>query len=190
MAQGIITIVSGLPRSGTSMIMKMLEAGGMKILTDNIRTADEDNPRGYYEFEKAKELEKDTSWLEHANGKAVKIISALLKHLPTNYTYKIIFMHRKLEEILSSQKQMLIRKGKPTDEITDEKMTEVFIKHLQQVEDWLSNQSNMEVIYINYKEVVDEPLNYSKIMNHFLGNILKIKNMVNVVDKSLHRQRR
>ena len=95
----MITIVSGLPRSGTSMMMKMLEAGGMEILKDEIRKADEDNPAGYYEFEKVKELKKDVSWLENAKGKSVKIISSLLEHLPEKYTYKIIFMHRNMDSI-------------------------------------------------------------------------------------------
>jgi len=131
MNKKIITIVSGLPRSGTSMMMKMLEAGGMEILKDEIRKADEDNPAGYYEFEKVKELKKDVSWLENAKGKSVKIISSLLEHLPEKYTYKIIFMHRNMEEILNSQRQMLFRRGEATNEVSDEKMGKMFLKHLQ-----------------------------------------------------------
>ncbi|MFQ5824004.1 MAG: sulfotransferase domain-containing protein [bacterium] len=186
----VITIVSGLPRSGTSMLMKMLEAGGMKILTDQIRTADEDNPKGYYEFEKVKELEKDTSWLQNAKGKAVKVISALLEHLPQNYSYKIIFIHRKIEEILASQKQMLIRRGQPTDKVSDEEMKKIFLKHVQQVEDWLANQSNIDVMYLYYNEILKEPVKYSARINQFLGDILNTKNMAGIVDKTLHRQRR
>ena len=114
----VITVVSGLPRSGTSMMMKMLDAGGMEILSDEVRKADEDNPKGYYEFEKVKELEKDASWMGQAAGKAVKIISALLMHLPEEYSYRIIFMRRKMEEILKSQEQMLIRRDEPTDDVS------------------------------------------------------------------------
>ncbi|MFQ6115501.1 MAG: sulfotransferase domain-containing protein [bacterium] len=190
MTEKVITIVSGLPRSGTSMLMKMLEAGGMEILTDNIRTADEDNPKGYYEFEKVKELEKDKSWLEGAKGKAVKIISALLGHLPPNYTYKIIFVRRKMDEVLASQRQMLIRRGQPTDEVSDEKMKSMFLKHVQQVEDWLAKQPNIEVLYINYNEILAQPEPHSEKISQFLGNILNTRNMVSVVDKNLHRQRR
>ena len=131
MNKKIITIVSGLPRSGTSMMMRILEAGGMRILKDEIRKADEDNPAGYYEFEKVKELKKDPSWLENAKGKAVKIISSLLEHLPERYIYKIIFIHRNMEEILDSQRQMLIRRGEATNEVSDEKVGKMFLKHLK-----------------------------------------------------------
>jgi len=110
-----IIIVSGLPRSGTSMLMKMLEAGGLEILTDEIRKADTDNPKGYYEFERVKKLETDNIWLPEAKGKVVKIISMLLQHLPLNYVYKIIFIKRDIHEVLASQKQMLVRRGEPTD---------------------------------------------------------------------------
>jgi hypothetical protein len=190
MAQEIITIVSGLPRSGTSMLMKMLEAGGMEILTDNIRTADEDNPKGYYEFERVKQLEKDKSWLEDAKGKAVKIISALLQHLPADYTYKVIFMRRNMDEILASQKQMLIRRGEPTDRVSDEKMKQMFLKHLEQVEAWLARQPNMDVLYVNYNESLKEPVEHAEKINQFLGTVLDKERMVSAVDKTLHRQRR
>ena len=106
-----IVVVSGLPRSGTSMMMQMLEAGGMNVLTDGLRTADEDNLKGYFEYEKVKALKTDQSWLPEARGKAVKIISELLKYLPDTHTYRIIFMRRALEEVLASQDRMLIRRG-------------------------------------------------------------------------------
>ena len=113
MERNPITIVSGLPRSGTSMMMGMLEAGGMAVLTDHVRTADEDNPRGYYEFERVKQIEHDQAWLPEAHGKVVKMIAALLKHLPPGYRYKIIFLQRHLEEVLASQRRMLVRRGSP-----------------------------------------------------------------------------
>src|SRR5437899_574640 len=120
MDSNTVTIVSGLPRSGTSMMMKMLEAGGMEPLTDHVRTADEDNPKGYYEFERVKDLEKDQTWLEDAKGRYVKVISMLLKHLPAGYTYKVIFMRRTMEEILASQRKMLVRRGESPDRVADE----------------------------------------------------------------------
>ncbi|MDP6625398.1 MAG: sulfotransferase [Nitrospinota bacterium] len=186
----IITVVSGLPRSGTSMMMKMLEAGGMEIMKDGIRKADDDNPNGYYEFEKAKELEKDTSWLKDAKGKVVKIISALLEHLPEKYNYKIIFMHRNMDEILNSQRQMLIRRGEPTDEVSDEKMNKMFLKHLQTVEEKLKKKSNIDVLPVHYNEFLKEPETHSKIVNQFLKISLNADNMVSVVDHSLYRQRK
>lgn len=189
MNKKIITIVSGLPRSGTSMMMRILEAGGMRILKDEIRKADEDNPAGYYEFEKVKELKKDPSWLENAKGKAVKIISSLLEHLPERYTYKIIFMHRNMEEILNSQRQMLIRRGEPTDEVSDEKMGKMFLKHLQKIEERLNKQSNMDVLTIHYNKILNEPAKHSEIINRFLGNTLNTKNMTGVIDQALYHQR-
>lgn len=190
MNQDVITVVSGLPRSGTSMMMKILEAGGMEILTDNIRTADEDNPKGYYELEQVKKLKEDQSWIDEAKGKTVKIISELLKYLPQDYTYKIIFMRRKMEEILASQKQMLIRRGEPTDTISDEKMTEIFESHLKKIESYLAEQSNFETIYISYNDVLINPQEHIKKINHFLGDSLDEGKMLSAIDKRLHRQRR
>ncbi len=185
----IITVVSGLPRSGTSMMMKMLDAGGMEILSDGLRKADEDNPKGYYEFEKVKELGKDASWMGQASGKAVKIISALLEYLPGEFSYRIIFMRRKMEEILKSQNQMLIRRGEPADDVSDEEMGKLFNDHLQKVEAWLENQSNIKIKYIHYNEILNDPALYCKSINQFLGDTVDAEAMSKVVDKSLHRQR-
>jgi hypothetical protein len=186
----IITIVSGLPRSGTSMMMKMLEAGGMAVLTDNLRTADEDNPKGYYEFEGVKQIAQDRSWLPEARGKVVKIISEFLKHLPPDYRYKVIFMRRKIEETLASQRQMLIHRGEPTDEVSDEKMAELFRRYLVQLDAWLKTQPNIELLYVNYSEIVADPAGQIKLINQFLGNTLNADAMSRVVDSSLYRQRR
>ena len=106
-----IVVVSGLPRSGTSMMMQMLEAGGMEVMTDGLRAADEDNLKGYFEYETVKALHTDRNWLPEARGKAVKIISELLKYLPETQTYRIIFLRRALEEVLASQDRMLVRRG-------------------------------------------------------------------------------
>jgi hypothetical protein len=140
----IITVVSGLPRSGTSLMMKMLEAGGMELLIDNIRQPDQDNPKGYYEFEHVKQLNKgDFEWLADAQGKVVKIIATLLPYLPDTYEYRILFLRRKMSEILASQRKMLIRRGADSDKISDEQMSQVFEKHLQNVEEWISKQANI-----------------------------------------------
>lgn len=186
----VVTIVSGLPRSGTSMIMKMLEAGGIPPLTDEIRTADRDNPKGYYEFERVKKLDEgDTAWLEDAQEKAVKVISALLKHLPDDYTYKVVFMRREMEEILASQRQMLIRRGEPTDSVSDEQMTQLFGKHLEQIQAWIAEKPNVEVIYVSYNEVLEDPVTQAERINQFLGNKLNVEQMASVVDPRLYRQR-
>ncbi|HST22362.1 MAG TPA: sulfotransferase domain-containing protein [Blastocatellia bacterium] len=185
-----ITIVSGLPRSGTSMMMSALVAGGLPALTDSIRTADEDNPKGYFELEKVKERDRDNSCLEDARGKVVKIISALLKRLPDQHQYKIIFMRRNMDEILASQKQMLIRRGEPTDKVSDERMAEMFGKHLRDVEAWLEKQSNMDVLYVSYNEMLDNPASSIEMINRFLGGALDGEKMTSAVDRKLHRQRR
>ena len=190
MARETIAVVSGLPRSGTSMMMSMLEAGGMPLLTDDIRTADEDNPRGYYEFERVKQIEHDQAWLEDAKGKAVKMVSALLERLPHSYSYNVIFMRRNLEEILASQRQMLIRRGRPVDPSADEQMTRIFRKHLRQVQHWLDTQPNIRVLYMQYRHVLDDPAGQAERVNRFLGNVLDVEAMADVVDASLHRQRR
>jgi hypothetical protein len=186
-----VTVVSGLPRSGTSMMMKMLEAGGMPPLTDEIRTADADNPKGYYEFERVKQLDKgDTAWLKEAQGKAVKVIAALLKHLPPEYTYKVIFMRRDLEETLRSQRQMLIRRGTDSEEVSDEEMELLFRKHLDHITRWLDEQPNCEVLYISYNEILKNPVDQAKRINQFLGGGLDMEEMAGVVDPGLYRQRR
>jgi hypothetical protein len=189
-SQPIVTVVSGLPRSGTSMMMKMLDAGGIPPLTDEIREADTDNPKGYYEFERVKKLDEgDTAWLEEAQGKAVKVISALLKYLPQGYTYKMIFMRRNMEEILASQRQMLIRRGEPTDAASDEELMALFAKHLAQVQAWADEQPNVDVLYVSYNDVMENPLAQVVRVNHFLGDTLDVEKMVAVVDQVLYRQR-
>ncbi len=185
-----IVVVSGLPRSGTSMMMKMLEAGGLPILTDQIRTADVDNPKGYYEFERVKQLDKgDHAWLPEAQGKAVKVISALLEHLPPDYTYRVIFVERRIEEVLASQKKMLMRRGEPTDRVSDEEMARLFAKHVQKVKVWLSAQPNFAVLYVDYNRMLADPWPYVRQVNQFLGNKLDEGAMAAVVDPELYRNR-
>lgn len=184
-----VTIVSGLPRSGTSMMMSMLAAGGVEPLTDSLRAADEDNPRGYLELEKVKGLASDSSWLADAEGKAVKVISSLLKHLPVGHSYKVIFMRRRMKEVLASQKQMLARRGEPVGAVSDERMAESFGRHLKDVEEWLARRENVEVVYVDYNEMLENPDPHVRRVNDFLGGGLDTGAMASVIDKSLYRQR-
>jgi LPS sulfotransferase NodH len=187
----VVTIVSGLPRSGTSMMMKMLEAGGLPPVTDNIRTADEDNPKGYYEFERVKQLPKgDAAWLPDAQGKVVKVIAALLPHLPDGYRYRVVFMQRAMPEVLASQRQMLIRRGEDPNKIPDDVMATLFEKHLRQVDDWIARQTNVERLDVNYNEMLRNPQPFIDQVAAFFGNQLDKARMAAVVDPSLHRQRR
>jgi hypothetical protein len=186
-----IIVVSGLPRSGTSMMVQMLKAGGIEPLTDELRAADESNPKGYYELERVKKLkEGDTEWVGSAVGKSVKVISALLDGLPPAYQYRIIFMQRNVDEILASQKQMLIKRGEPTDKVTDAQLADIFQKHLKKTADWLAIQPNMKVVYVNYNEMLKDPLPSLKRVNQFLDSKLNLDEMAAVVDKNLYRQRK
>ena len=184
-----ITIVSGLPRSGTSMMMKMLEAGGMEPLTDELREPDRDNPKGYYEFERVKQLEHDKGWLPDAEGKVVKIISQLLQHLPADYAYQVIFMRRRMEEILASQERMLMRRGEESKQISDERLAALFRKHLEHVQAWLERQPNFEVTYVSYNRVLEKPRQEARRIDAFLDEDLDVDAMAEVVDPSLYRQR-
>lgn len=185
-----VVVVSGLPRSGTSMLMSMLDAGGISPITDNIRTADEDNPKGYYEFERVKALDKgDTAWVADAQGKTVKVISALLKYLPVDYEYRVIYIRRNMSEILASQRKMLVRRGEDPDKVDDEQMTALFEKHVSQVEDWLREQPNMQVLYVHYGDILADPENEARRMNDFLGGDLQVERMAEAVDPDLYRNR-
>ncbi len=185
-----IVVVSGLPRSGTSMMMKMLEAGGLPLLTDHQRAPDEDNPKGYYEFERVKRLPHgDTEWLSQAKGKAVKVISALLEYLPSNYRYKIIFMNRDLQEVLASQRKMLVRRGEDPDKVSDEELARLFTRHLHKVKAWLRSQPHMEVLEVNYNALIADPIPHVQRVNRFLGGWLDEDAMLQVVDPNLYRNR-
>ncbi len=184
----VIVVVSGLPRSGTSMMMKMLEAGGIEPLSDNIRTSDDDNPKGYYEFERVKRLKTDKEWIPLAKGKAVKVISMLLQELPSTNSYKVIFMHRHMEEILASQQQMLINRNKPADDKSQARMAALYRKHLRGIESWLEGQPNFDVLYLHYHEVLGNPQKYCAMINEFLGKGLDATRAGEIVDKKLYRQ--
>ncbi len=190
-SQGTITVVSGLPRSGTSMMMKMLEAGGMEVLTDYLRAADHDNPQGYYEFERVKQLPKgDYAWLEEARGKVVKVISALLEYLPSGYTYHILFMHRDMEEILASQRKMLHHRQEPTDRVSDEEMARLFQRHVTKVLHWLHTQPHMAVLQVNYNHLLADPHPHLQEIIQFLNVNLHRENMLRAIDPNLYRNRK
>lgn len=189
MGRRTIAVVSGLPRSGTSMMMRMLEAGGMEVLTDHVREADKDNPEGYYEFERVKQIEHDQSWVRDAEGKVVKIISQLLHHLPSDRAYKIVFMRRDMDEILASQRQMLLRRGEDTDKIADEKLAELFRHHVEDVQGWLNGQPNIDVIYVMYNSVLARPQKEARRIAAFFDVDLDVDAMAAVVDPTLYRQR-
>lgn len=184
-----IIVVSGLPRSGTSMMMRMLAEGGLSILTDELRRADDDNPNGYFELEVVKQLrEGDSAWLKDAHGKVVKVISSLLEFLPQENHYKIIFMERDSRETLASQKKMLDHRGQEA-KLSDEEMEQQFQSHLAAMKPWLVRQPNMEVLYVNYNALMAEPKPFCERITNFLDLPLDQSHMLDVPDTQLYRNR-
>ena len=184
-----VTVVSGLPRSGTSMMMRMLEAGGLPVMTDRLREADDDNPRGYYEFEPVKKTKEDSSWLDQAPGKVVKMVYRLLYDLPDGYVYRVLFMRRRMEEVLASQKKMLERKGEPGDAVSDEQMARMFRKQLDEFHSWIRQQPRFHVVEIDYNEMLENPAHQVDRINAFLGGQLDTESMCRVVEPALYRNR-
>lgn len=183
-----IYVVSGLPRSGTSMMMKMLEAGGLEPVTDHIRTADEDNPKGYYELEAVKQTAQDPSWVEGARGKVVKVISQLLRDLPAGERYKVVFMRRNLDEVLKSQQTMLERRDE-VDDASDEAMKSTFAAHVEEVEAWMRQAEHVDVLFVSYNRMHGDAAKQIARIAGFLGCELDTGKMAEVVDPSLYRQR-
>jgi len=185
-----VIVVSGLPRSGTSMAMQMLAAASIPIVTDGVREPGEDNPRGYFEYEPVKALHKegeDRAWLEGARGKAIKIISFFLKDLPPSNHYKVIFMRRDLEEVLSSQRQMLERRGEPAG--GDEGMYEILESHLAEVDQLMGASAHFETLNVGYGDVIGNPREEARRIRDFLGLDLDVETMASAVDLSLYRNR-
>ena len=184
-----IVVVSGLPRSGTSMMMKMLEQGGLEIVTDALRSADDDNPNGYYEFETVKQLpERQISWLDGAQGKVVKVISALLEYLPAQYHYKIIFMERAIGEVLASQKKMLANRQEAST-VSDAEMQDQFQKHVMAAKYWLARQPNLSVLYVDYNKMLSAPDALCQSVADFVDMGLDVDKMRAVPNERLYRNR-
>ena len=184
-----ITVVSGLPRSGTSLMMQMLAAGGLPPLTDNLRVADESNPRGYFEFDPVKRLRSDRSWLDQARGRAVKIIHVLVRELPADgqFNYRVLLMKRPIEEILASQRAMLEREGKASAE--NATLAKIFRSQLEQLEQWLAAQPAFSFLAVDYHRVLKEPLVVAREVRAFLHQNLNLEAMAAAVDPALYHQR-
>ena len=184
-----IIVVSGLPRSGTSLMMQMLKRGGIEIATDEQRTPDEDNPHGYYEMEAVKRLHKDASWIPEVRGKAIKVISQLLFSLPSEESYRIILMERDLEEVLASQSVMLARSGKEGAEKQVGILRKAFTNHLARLEEWLPAQEHLKTLRLRYPQVVANPLETATEVAAFLQGPIDPAQMAAAVDPSLYRNR-
>jgi hypothetical protein len=188
-SKNFVTIVSGLPRSGTSMMMRMLEAGGISPVVDGERKANADNPMGYYEFEPVKALKEDSSWVADSTGQAVKVIYKLVYDLPNNVPYRIVFMQRDIEEVLSSQEKMMRRDGLDPDTIGRDLLFNLFQTDVMDFRRWAEVQGNIQIMYADYRRMVDEPEEMSRHIAEFLGQDLDIPAMASVVDPDLYRNR-
>jgi hypothetical protein len=185
----MITIVSGLPRSGTSLMMQMLVAGGMTALSDGERQADNDNPRGYLEWERIKTLPDDPACIAEAEGKVVKVISQLLLSLPAGHEYRIIFMQRPLPEVLASQQRMRNRRQGDKAGPPDSAMAAAFENHLRRVDAWLDATPYVKALRVPYHDVLSNPKEIGQQLAEFLGTALNVEAMAQQVDASLYRNR-
>jgi hypothetical protein len=185
----MITIVCGLPRSGTSLMMQMLLAGGMVALSDGERKADTDNPKGYLEWERIKQLPKEPTLIAEAEGKVVKVISQLILSLPDGHEYKIVFMQRPMPEVLKSQEEMLKRRGTYEPGGNTSAIEQAFQRHLIEVNRWLAAKANTQVLRVHYHRVLREPQAVAEEVAAFVGAPLDIAAMVGQVDGSLYRNR-
>ncbi len=184
-----ITIVSGLPRCGTSLMMQMIDAGGLRALTDEARARDKDNPRGYYELEAVKRTKQDPSWLDTARGRVVKMVYLLLYDLPADRSYRVIFMKRDLREVVRSQADMLARRQTRGADLTDSQMIKAFQGQLAKIQRWLDEQSNFRVLFVNYNDLMKDPAPPVEAVDRFLGGQLHHDAMLRCMDPSLYRQR-
>ena len=186
-----VIVVSGLPRSGTSMMMKMLDAAALSIMTDNERAADEDNPKGYFEYARVKDLkdEADKSWVREARGQVLKVISHLLETLPDENFYRVILMRRDFDEIIASQNKMLERRGEE-NQVADSTVKEAYIRHLVDIRYMVRRRPNFEMIEVQFKQAMEAPRIFATDVNKFLGGNLDVESMMAVVDLELYRNRK
>jgi len=187
--QNTIIIVSGLPRSGTSMMMQMLDAMNIPLFTDQKRVQDESNPNGYYEHEIVKNLQNDSSWLPAVKGKAVKILSHLLIHLPADYQYKIIFMKRNLDEIIKSQNKMLMLNDPDFMPEDDMILKNIFEKNLKETDIWAAKNSNVDLQYFSYADIINNPVEMIEKLSYFLNLEVNGKEIARIVNKDFYRSR-
>ena len=189
MPREFVTVVSGLPRSGTSMMMRMLEAGGIPALTDGRRKADVDNPLGYFEFEAVKELPTNVAWVKDAGGQAVKVVSALLDQLPRGHAFRVLYMSRDLGEVVASQGRMLERRGHPPERDGGKAMAALFVKHVASVLERVRARRDIRLLVVKHAEVLSAPGDIAQRIDEFLDGGLDCDAMAAAVDDKLWRQR-
>jgi hypothetical protein len=180
------TVVSGVPRSGTSLLMQMLAAGGVPVLADDERPADDDNPRGYFEYTPVKASARDATWTADAPGRAVKVIHALLRHLPDEGDLRIILIERDPDEVLASQRRMI--GGDPNHE-EDTKLATVFQSQLAEARAWAAERPRTALLEVDHRELMVSPEAVAARIDVFLGGGLDVPAMARCVDPDLYRNR-
>ncbi len=187
-------LVSGLPRSGTSLMMQMLEAGGLAAMTDKLRTPDVDNPRGYYEWEAIKQIAKKPELLDDpaVEGRAIKCISMLLPALPAKHQYKVIFMLRPIAEVVASQRAMTARLGTKGAALDPAQLERGLRAHREEMRKWAATMPHIEWLEIQYPELVHAPARAIAQLVGFLGpeRLPNEKAMAAAIDPALHRCQR
>jgi hypothetical protein len=189
MAADWITVVSGLPRSGTSMMMQMVAAGGMPVLTDGVRPADPDNPLGYFELEAVKRTRSDAGWVPQARGKAVKVVHLLLRDLPPEFPYRVILMRRDMDEVLESQRAMLDRLGRPGASLPPARLSAIYAAQLANVLQWAASQPDCRLLEVAHRDCVSDPQTTARQVNAFLDGSLEAEAMAAAVDSALWRRK-
>jgi hypothetical protein len=186
-----LIVVTGLPRSGTSMFMQMLAAGGIQILTDGLREPDEDNPRGYLEFEPVKNLLKDARWLLEGRGKAVKIVAPLLAALPPDLPCRVIFTERDLDEVLDSQDRMLVRRKQDIASTPERRrmLKNEYARTTVRVKAMLARRPGTQLLTLGYRDAISNAAAVASKVNDFLGGGLDVARMAASVDPKLHRNK-
>lgn len=185
-----VTIVSGIPRSGTSLMMRMLDAGGIPALTDGTRRPDDHNPHGYFEYEPVKRLPVDSSWMETARGRSLKVIYRLLRFLPAGIPYRVVLMERDLHEVFDSQRDMLKARGDSAADQAGDRLIAALAAEREETKRWLLQQPNIILLEVRYKDVIAAPADQAHELSRFLGGRLDESAMATAVDPSLYRHRR
>lgn len=170
-------------------MMKMLESGGLTLLTDDSRPADEDNPDGYFEFAPVRHTARDASWVTMARGRVVKVIHALLPHLPSNETYRVVLVERDLEEVVDSQQAMLKRSADEGAALSRDDLIAGYRRQLDQLERWMIEQPNYLFTTVNYNDLLTNPLSQLAHVTSLLGRALDCQAMSAVINPALYRQR-
>jgi len=186
-----LIVVTGLPRSGTSMLMQMLAAGGMGVLSDGLREADEDNPHGYLEFEPVKNMLRDSKWLFEGRGRAIKIVAPLLAALPPGLACRVILSERDLDEVLDSQERMLVRRNQPLAATPERRrmLKDEYVRTLGRVKAMLTRRPLTQLLVIEHGNAISDPLLTAEKLNAFLGGGLDVAKMAAAIDPTLRRNR-